>query len=138
MIAFLPPIQAPSDSPSGYDVLVVSRVDEDGSLYYLASHPELEGAKAHGSTPQEALDNLADALGLYREMVEETGESLPAPHPNPATTVIEAVAIARPKSAIAVARREQPQPLVTSTSSGSLDANWESSTWVLRPSRAAG
>lgn len=71
----------------GYDTLVTQRVESDGSVYYLASHPELKGCKAHGATLQEAVANLADALDLYRDMAAETGTSLPSPHGEPHVTL---------------------------------------------------
>lgn len=83
----IPPAIAPTAEPVvGYDVLVVSRVDSDGSLFYLASHPELEGCKAHGATPEEAVENLGDALALYQAMAKEAGRTLPDPHEHPTMT----------------------------------------------------
>jgi predicted RNase H-like HicB family nuclease len=83
----LRPLTPASEPIVGYDALVVSRVDDDRSLYYLASHPELPGCLAHGATPDEALENLADALDLYRKMAAESRATLPAPHTDPRTTV---------------------------------------------------
>jgi predicted RNase H-like HicB family nuclease len=81
------PLTSAPEPIVGYDSLVVSRVDDDRSLYYLASYPDLPGCVAHGETPDEALDNLVDALDLYRAMAAESGAALPAPHTDPTTTI---------------------------------------------------
>jgi len=86
MSTILKPELGASES-EGYDAVVMPRVDHDGSVYYLASYPELPGCKAHGASPEEALDNLAEALDLYREMATEGAAPLPDPHPRPTSTI---------------------------------------------------
>ena len=46
---------------------------------YVASVPELKGCMAHGSTREEAMSEVLDAMQLYLEVVREKGITLPAP-----------------------------------------------------------
>lgn len=64
-----------------YSTLVVPDKYTDGSIGYLASHPELPGCMADGSSPEEALQNLNEARELYLRVLVERG--LPVPPPNP-------------------------------------------------------
>ncbi len=61
-----------------YAVNIVS--DEcDGTLCYMASHPELYGCMAQGNTPEEALANLSVARADYIAALREAGREIPLP-----------------------------------------------------------
>jgi antitoxin HicB len=46
---------------------------------YTALHPDLEGCVAVGETPEEALNNLAEARRLWLETTYEHGDEIPLP-----------------------------------------------------------
>lgn len=50
---------------SGYAVEFAEERLSDGTLVVEAWHPELPGCRSHGSTRDEALENLEDARQLY-------------------------------------------------------------------------
>ena len=62
-----------------YRVEVVPEQSTDGEPCYIASHPELPGCMSHADTPDEAIENLADARKLYLETLLEKNESIPVP-----------------------------------------------------------
>jgi predicted RNase H-like HicB family nuclease len=62
-----------------YSIKVVPDQTTEGSLCYVASHPELPGCMSHGDTPEEAIDNLSEAKELYIKTLLEKGESIPLP-----------------------------------------------------------
>ena len=51
---------------------------EDGEGW-LAEVPELPGCMSDGETPQQALDNVMDAIACWIEAAEEDGRPIPAP-----------------------------------------------------------
>ena len=58
-----------------YRVLV--EVDEDG--VFVAEVPSLPGCVSQGSSRDEALTNIKEAISLYLESLEERGEPVPPP-----------------------------------------------------------
>jgi len=62
-----------------YSIKVVPDQTTEGSLCYVASHPELPGCMSHGDTPEEAIDNLSEAKELYIKTLLKKGESIPLP-----------------------------------------------------------
>jgi antitoxin HicB len=46
---------------------------------WLAEVPELPGCMSDGETPQEAIDNVMDAIACWIEAAEEDGRPVPAP-----------------------------------------------------------
>ena len=62
-----------------YAINVVPEQCTDGSLCYRAYHPELPGCMSHGTTPEEAIENLSEARQLYIETLLEKGLSVPEP-----------------------------------------------------------
>jgi antitoxin HicB len=46
---------------------------------WLAEVPELPGCMSDGDTPQQALDNVMDAIACWIEAAEEDGRPVPAP-----------------------------------------------------------
>ena len=51
---------------------------EDGGGW-LAEAPELPGCMSDGDTPQQAVENLMDAIACWIEAAEEDGRPVPAP-----------------------------------------------------------
>jgi antitoxin HicB len=45
----------------------------------LATVPELPGCMSDGETPQEALENVSDAIGCWIEAAREMGRAVPTP-----------------------------------------------------------
>ena len=50
----------------------------DGSGW-LAEVPELPGCMSDGETPQEAVENVMDAISCWIEAAKEDGRPVPAP-----------------------------------------------------------
>ncbi|MGD9615998.1 MAG: type II toxin-antitoxin system HicB family antitoxin [Alphaproteobacteria bacterium] len=46
---------------------------------WLAEVPELPGCMSDGDTPQQALDNVMDAIACWIEAAQEDGRPVPAP-----------------------------------------------------------
>ncbi len=46
---------------------------------WLAEVPELPGCVSDGETPQEAVENVMDAIACWIEAAEEDGRPVPAP-----------------------------------------------------------
>ena len=51
---------------------------EDGGGW-LAKVPELPGCMSDGDTPQEAVENVMDAIACWIEAAEEDGRTVPTP-----------------------------------------------------------
>ena len=64
--------------PQDYEVVIRPLTHDEGGGY-LATVPELPGCKSDGATPQEALDNVYDAIGCWMEAAREMGRSVPMP-----------------------------------------------------------
>jgi len=58
-----------------YRVLI--QQDEDG--VYVAEVPALPGCLSQGSTREEAVANVREAMAAYLESLEEHGEPVPPP-----------------------------------------------------------
>ena len=58
-----------------YRYQVVIEQDEDG--LYVASCPALQGCHTQGSTYQEALDNIKEAIRAHIEARKQLGEAIP-------------------------------------------------------------
>lgn len=58
------------------DIRPLSRSEGGG---YLASVPELPGCQSDGETPEEALQNVYDAIDSWIEAAHEMGRPIPAP-----------------------------------------------------------
>ena len=46
---------------------------------FVASVPELEGCMAHGSTPEQAMEEIQIAMKLWLEVARERGDTIPEP-----------------------------------------------------------
>jgi antitoxin HicB len=64
--------------PQDYEVVIRPLAEGEGGAY-LASVPELPGCKSDGATPQEALDNVYDAIGCWMEAAREMARAVPEP-----------------------------------------------------------
>jgi predicted RNase H-like HicB family nuclease len=73
----------------GFDVEIAPEQYGDGVIY-VARHPGLPGCTSHGSTPDEALENLADAREMYLEGLRRSGQPVPQPHDSPRVNVLTA------------------------------------------------
>ena len=61
-----------------YRVVIGPLSEEDGGGF-LATVPELPGCMSDGETPQEALDNVYDAIACWIEGCSEAGQPVPEP-----------------------------------------------------------
>ena len=48
---------------------------------FTAIAPELPGCRSDGDTPQQALDNIYDAIACWIEAARDLGRPIPAPTP---------------------------------------------------------
>lgn len=65
-------------SAQDYEIHIRPLSDEDGGGY-LATVPELPGCMSDGATPQEALENVFDAIACWIEAAREMGRAVPPP-----------------------------------------------------------
>ena len=59
-----------------YEIIIFWSNEDDA---FVAEVPELPGCMAHGSTQDEALANIREAMDLWIETAKEFGDSIPAP-----------------------------------------------------------
>lgn len=57
--------------------IIIYWSQEDG--VFIAEVPELAGCMAHGTTPDGALRNVNDAIGLWIDTAREYGDPIPEP-----------------------------------------------------------
>lgn len=57
--------------------IIIFWSDED--IAFVAEVPELPGCTAHGTTQDEALANIRDAMDLWIETAREFGDRIPIP-----------------------------------------------------------
>lgn len=61
-----------------YPVIVRAlSADEGGG--FLAEVPDLPGCQSDGETPEQAIDNVKDAIAAWVETAKEIGRAVPAP-----------------------------------------------------------
>lgn len=51
---------------------------------WIADVPDLKPCSAHGDTPEEAIANIQNAIGLWLETAAESGLAIPEPRYRPA------------------------------------------------------
>jgi len=61
-----------------YEIHIRPLSEEDGGGY-LATVPELPGCVSDGETPQQALENVFDAINCWIEAAREMGRAVPPP-----------------------------------------------------------
>ena len=60
-----------------YDFKVILEPDESGG--YVISCPSLPGCYSQGENPEEAMENIKEAIALCLEDMESQGEEIPDP-----------------------------------------------------------
>lgn len=98
-------------TPLGYDIVVEPEV-ADGVLIYVARHPGLPRCRAQGSSPEQAIDRLAEVREEYLADMRAAGVDVPPERLYPRRDVMELV--------------PEPVPLVEPTS------NWRVVTGPIR------
>ncbi len=63
-----------------YALEILPEEQPDGSVLFMATHPELPGCMAHGVTVEEAVEDLAVARRLYLSALVDRGLDVPRPH----------------------------------------------------------
>jgi predicted RNase H-like HicB family nuclease len=66
-----------------YHVSLVHDRDEDGAEGWVAEVDELPGCVSQGASPNEAVENLADAMLGWISVALEDGKEIPAPYEEP-------------------------------------------------------
>lgn len=64
--------------PQDYEIAIRPLSEPEGGGY-LATVPELPGCMSDGATPQQALDNVYDAITCWIEAAAEMGRPVPEP-----------------------------------------------------------
>jgi len=59
-----------------YEIIIYYSKDDSA---YVAEVPELPGCMAHGISPEEALQNVKDAIQLWIDTAREFGDTIPKP-----------------------------------------------------------
>ena len=59
-----------------YEIIIFWSNEDDA---FVAEVPELPGCMAHGSTQNEALANIREAMDLWIETAKEFGDPIPSP-----------------------------------------------------------
>lgn len=59
-----------------YEIIIYWSREDDA---YVAEVPELPGCMAHGSTYEEAIKNVQDAIQLWIDTAKEFGDPIPEP-----------------------------------------------------------
>lgn len=59
-----------------YDIIIFWSAEDEA---FVAEAPELAGCMAHGSTQEEALANVKQAMQLWIDTAKEFGDAIPAP-----------------------------------------------------------
>jgi predicted RNase H-like HicB family nuclease len=60
-----------------YTIILQPETDPEFEGYYNASVPALPGCFSYGTSRQEALSNIKEAIELYLEDLEAAGEAIP-------------------------------------------------------------
>lgn len=69
------------DNLFGYPVRLYQLKEEDGGGW-AAEIPDLPGCFSDGETPEEALNNVRDAILGWIEVAQEDGKQIPSPSPS--------------------------------------------------------
>ena len=62
-----------------YSTYVIPDETTHNELCYVAYHPELPGCMSHGSTPEEALNNLQEVTALFISTLLDMNLDIPEP-----------------------------------------------------------
>ena len=69
-----------------YSILLIPDPEDGG---YTATVPALPGCVTEGDTLEEVLENIRDAIRLYLEDVEASGEQVPVEVASPQLATVE-------------------------------------------------
>jgi antitoxin HicB len=64
--------------PHDYEVDIFPLSAEEGAGFGAVA-PDLPGCRSDGATPQEALENIYDAIACWLEASHEMGRAIPQP-----------------------------------------------------------
>jgi len=64
--------------PQDHEIVIRPLSEEEGGGF-IATVPELPGCMSDGETPQEALENVYDAITCWMEACREMGRQVPEP-----------------------------------------------------------
>jgi predicted RNase H-like HicB family nuclease len=70
-------------SPQDYEIAIRPLTEAEGGGF-AATVPELPGCMSDGETPQQALENVYDAIACSMEAASEMGRPVPKPEHNQA------------------------------------------------------
>jgi predicted RNase H-like HicB family nuclease len=59
-----------------YEIIMYWSNDDDA---FIAEVPELPGCMAHGSTQEDALKNINEAMELWLDVARDNGDLIPEP-----------------------------------------------------------
>lgn len=59
--------------------VVIRRINDESGQYYFADVLELDGCQSHGDTPEEAYENIREAMEGWFEVKLEHGDPIPEP-----------------------------------------------------------
>jgi predicted RNase H-like HicB family nuclease len=78
LVAFIDALKGQQMTALQYPVLIEPLAPEDGGGF-LARVPDLPGCMSDGDTPEEAIANIQNAISVWLEAAEETGQAIPKP-----------------------------------------------------------
>lgn len=68
--------------------IVVQPLSQDDGGGYLATVPDLPGCMTDGETPEEALNDVANAIAAWIEAAHDVGHPVPEPSSRTAETLL--------------------------------------------------
>lgn len=92
LLAEREPIEITPRARLGYDVEVVPDT-AGGRAVYVARHPDLPGCMSDGATPDEAIENLADARDMYLAGLRGAGLPVPPPKAHAVTRILRSLGL---------------------------------------------
>ncbi len=81
-----PVVELKPEEDLPYDVAIVPEQEGDQTVW-VAYHPQLRGCMSHGDTPEEALENLAEARAMYLDALMGAGVPVPEPKLRPLVAI---------------------------------------------------
>ncbi|MGH2484555.1 MAG: type II toxin-antitoxin system HicB family antitoxin [Ktedonobacterales bacterium] len=73
---------------AAYQTVVLPETLNDGTLVYVANHPDLRGCRSQADTPEHAQENLSEVFESYARHFAAHGLDMPAPQQKLVHTVI--------------------------------------------------
>jgi predicted RNase H-like HicB family nuclease len=72
-------VQLASIAESEYELIVNPEALTNSTLMYVAHHPEIPGLRAHGDTPEAAIESHPEGFAIYEEDTLSDGFDMPLP-----------------------------------------------------------